>query len=131
MRVIKFRGVTPHGKYVFGDLIHTETGVAIRPFGDYAMPFGYRVLPESVAQFTGLKDAIGQEIYEDSSLVVYYRIDVDNPDETFYKVKWDNANTGYAIVDSDGDTDDWLDERTSKKFVAVEPQKDRKDGKGV
>lgn len=59
MREIKFRGYSEElKKWIFGYLIITEISEI---FHDGKL---YKVVPESVGQFTGLKDKNGVEIYE-------------------------------------------------------------------
>ena len=67
MREIKFRGKNPDGYWIEGDLIHKALTVqsmivdcGIVEDGCYPI----EVIPETVGEFTGLKDKNGKEIYE-------------------------------------------------------------------
>lgn len=59
MREIKFRGVTPKGEIIIGDLTH---------YDGHCFIDDTRVVADSVAQFCGL-DSDGEELFEGDTVI--------------------------------------------------------------
>jgi len=68
-RVIRFRGMTLNGEWVYGNLSVLSDPLHTIDSGSYisnsaGSPFAFKVRPETIEQFTGLHDKNGKGIFE-------------------------------------------------------------------
>lgn len=93
-RNIKFRGLTFEKEWVYGFFYEYAPGSYIRvprPDGGYE---DYAVIPETVTQFTGKKDCLDQDIYEDD--IFYFDRDEWGGNGNVHVVSWNDQDAEWC-----------------------------------
>ena len=104
-REIKFRGkCTDNGEWVAGSLLQDDYGnCMIVGFIDHHEQW-YSVSPETVGQFTGLRDRNGEDIYEGDILMCIGQRKDNNGREYFRKVIFKNGSFCMSVLEYNSDS---------------------------
>ena len=115
MREILFKAKTCNGEWVQGLLAHKDNKWYIS--NKEGMPFAFEVRPETISQYTGLKDKNGNKIWEndivnkvDTNGLGYHR-------ERKCKVSFDEL--GYWLLTTEYGDGYWLGEFDSEQLEVI------------
>lgn len=97
MREILFRGKTHKGEWVYGNYAFTDNdGKQHFIFQNKALE--YKVIPETVGQYTGIDDNNGRKIFDGDIVKMLYKDDLAEVGP----IKWSDVGLRYKFASLDG-----------------------------
>lgn len=129
MRGFLFRGTNDDGQWIVGDLIHTSER-ATYCIRDLATNIYYDVIPDTIGQYTEVKDANNTRIFEKDIISIPYPDMFGFVEYQQAMVFWDNERLAWCVRFMDGEVlylNDVIDPDSSMDILVVDNIIDNKE----
>ena len=97
MREIKFRGRDIHGNWHIG--LVTHTGNAWYISNQDGAETVYEIIPETIGQYTELKDQYGNELFEDDIVQHTQHYNLARKGKSNGRIQWSKSCGAWVITD--------------------------------